>query len=482
MVGNGASMVTLCYLRRFLAVARTLFVSVEVVEVSAAVATAFGRVSEVLRAYASLLDSTFSDADRKAVLDGLGQAGSDYRRDVYANGLSGSVPLSAAVLIDLCDTTIRYIDHAIRANQRPDGLFHAYNILEFGVGGITTRRLQVMLEGQVAVLCSGFLTPASAADLLDGLRKSKLYRTDQNSYLLYPNKILPGFFQKNNIPAEGLALCPTLIAMLARDDRRIVLGDVNGVAHFNSDFSNASVLEEALAPLGLPQEEKRQILALYEAVFQHKSFTGRSGSFYKYEGLGCIYWHMVSKLLLAVQDLMWQASREDSQAFERLRDHYRDIRAGLGVHKSPSAYGAVPLDPYSHTPGFAGVQQPGMTGQVKEDIISRFGEMGASVVDGALVFCPAMVKQDEFLTESALFAYFDIQGIKQSLMLEPGSLAFTVCQVPVVLHQESGGDITIKGQDGSQRIHASLQLDAQTSRAIFQRNGTVQRLDIRVGS
>ena len=36
----------------------------------------------------------------------------------------------------------------------------------------------------------------------------------------------------------------------------------------------------------------------------------------------------------------------------------------------------VPTDPYSHTPGFAGVQQPGMTGQVKEEILTRWGELG----------------------------------------------------------------------------------------------------------
>ena len=50
-------------------------------------------------------------------------------------------------------------------------------------------------------------------------------------------------------------------------------------------------------PLGLSDQDEAQILALYEEVFNHRSFTGRSGTFYKYEGLGCIYWHMVSMLL-----------------------------------------------------------------------------------------------------------------------------------------------------------------------------------------
>ena len=481
LVGSGASMVTLCYLRRFLAFALPLFASAETLEVSSAVATAFNRVSTILQDHAGLLNGAISDEERKSVLDALGQAGSDYRQEVYANGLSGAVPLSGIALVALCDNAILYIDHAIRANRRADGLYHAYNILEFAAGGVGIRRLQEMLEGQVAVLSSGALAPAAAADLIDALRKCKLYRADQNSYLLYPDKILPGFFQKNNIPAEGLAACPTLVAMIACDDRRIVMRDVNGVAHFNAAFVNAAVLEQALLLLGLSSEEQARILALYETVFQHKSFTGRSGSFYKYEGLGCIYWHMVSKLLLCVQEVMWCASREDSHALDRLRGQYRDIRDGLGVHKSPSLYGAVPLDPYSHTPGFAGVQQPGMTGQVKEDIISRLGEMGASVTGGSLVFSAALIKRDEFLSEAARFDYFDVQGVKQSLALAPGSLAFTICQVPVVVHRNGGGEIEITAADGSHRQQPGLSLDAQISRAIFERDGSVVRLDVRIG-
>ena len=33
------------------------------------------------------------------------------------------------------------------------------------------------------------------------------------------------------------------------------------------------------------------------------------------------------------------------------------------------------MDPYSHTPGGAGAKQPGMTGQVKEEVITRLGEL-----------------------------------------------------------------------------------------------------------
>ena len=108
---------------------------------------------------------------------------------------------------------------------------------------------------------------------------------------------------------------------------------------------------------------------------------------------------MVSKLLLAVQEGLDRAgcAGEDAELVERLRSHYHEIREGIGVHKPPELYGAIPTDPYSHTPGFAGVQQPGMTGQVKEDLITRLGEMGVAVKDGRLSFRRDLVSRGEFL-------------------------------------------------------------------------------------
>jgi hypothetical protein len=466
LVGSGVSMVTLYSLRRFLSFCRGLFT--EAVEVSAEVAEAFHRVAAALERHAGLLDGPISDSDRKAVLDCLGAAGSDYRAQIYANGFSGKqVGLTAAELAAFCDVALRHIDHSIRANRCSDGLYHAYNLMKVAGDGIAIRRLYEMLEGQMAVLGSGALSAGESAALLDALRASKLYRADQNSYVLYPDRKLPGFFEKNNIPAAALAKSKALA------DRRIVVQDVNGVAHFNAAFRNSTLLKEALAPLGLPDAERDQVLAVYEEVFDHQSFTGRSGTFYKYEGLGCIYWHMVSKLLLAVQEAMDRAAAagEDPAVVDRLRSHYHDIREGIGAHKPPELYGAIPTDPYSHTPGFAGVQQPGMTGQVKEDLISRLGEMGVAVEAGRLGFRSHLVNRDEFLKEARAFPFYE-------LALEAGTLAFTVCQVPVVAHQAGPPRIEISGADGSRRTVDGLDLDNDTSAAVFERTGAVRRLDV----
>ena len=161
--------------------------------------------------------------------------------------------------------------------------------------------------------------------------------------------------------------------------------------------------------------------------------------------------------------------------------HYREIREGIGVHKSPDLYGAIPTDPYSHTPGFAGAQQPGMTGQVKEDLISRLGEMGVAVKEGRLEFHRHLVSGNEFLTQPSHFNFYDIDGRQHTLDLDPGAMAFTTCQVPIVAHRCGPQKIEITRHDGSRHTIEALCLNEQTSAAIFERSGAVRRLDVFYG-
>ncbi len=100
------------------------------------------------------------------------------------------------------------------------------------------------------------------------------------------------------------------------------------------------------------EQDWAAVFALYEEVFNHKAFTGRSGTMFGYEGLGCIYWHMVSKLLLAVQENYQRAlnTAPNSEACKQLAEYYYRVRDGIGFNKTPLNYGAFPTDPYSHTP------------------------------------------------------------------------------------------------------------------------------------
>src|SRR5690606_10110459 len=157
------------------------------------------------------------------------------------------------------------------------------------------------------------------------------------------------------------------------------------------------------------------------------AFTGRSGTMFAYEGLGSIYWHMVAKLLLAVQENLFRAERlrDGGTILKRLSSHYDNIRSGLGFNKSSRDYGAFPVDPYSHTPSHAGAQQPGMTGLVKEEIITRLGELGLRIDHGLLGFNPSFLKTNELLENGQEFSYYNVRQEKETLQLGPGSLAFT---------------------------------------------------------
>ena len=114
-----------------------------------------------------------------------------------------------------------------------------------------------------------------------------------------------------------------------------------------------------------------------------------------YEGLGCIYWHMVAKLLLAVQERVFEAADCAAPELQPLKSFYRRVRDGLGYRRGAAAFGAFPADPYSHTPGEGGAQQPGMTGQVKEEILTRWGELGLRVHEGRIRFDPVLLDEAE---------------------------------------------------------------------------------------
>lgn len=495
LVGNGVSVVTLCYLRRYLAFAKDLFATVDGgAEVADEVALFRNDVASALEASAGSLGAPISDSDRRALMDALGEAGSRYREGIYAQSFAGGrTTVSADALVGFCDLALRHIDHSILANRRADGLYHSYNLMRIVDEGVAIRHLHEMLEGQVAVLSSGVLTTEESIALLDGLRASDLYRADQASYILYPNRDLPLFLDKNLVPSEAVERSGLLCAMLAAGDTTIVLRDVDGGVHFHASFSNAGFLSRALDGLesgaygDAVRAERGRILDIYEEVFDHRSFTGRSGTFYKYEGLGSIYWHMVSKLLVAVDEAWIDALSRGADAAKvaRLGEHYREIREGIGVHKSPRDYGAIPTDPYSHTPAFAGAQQPGMTGQVKEDLISRCSDMGVVVEDGRIRFAPERVN-GEFLETPGAFNYVAVDGRGARLHLGAGTMGYTLCQVPIVLHRSGDPRIEVTRIEptpvDTTRVETTgLVLDEAASAAIFDRSGEIARLDVFLG-
>lgn len=488
LVGNGLSMVTLCYLRRFLKFLETVFKNTSIAElnISEELLVFFKKIAETLETNKSVLSGEINNTVKKQITDALGMAGSDYRNGIYTAKFSGKKnTVSVKQISSFINSTNQFLEHAIALNRRNDDLYHTYNLISYDGHAVKVSQLSEMLEGQVAVLSSGFLSAEQSLRLLDALKKSSLYRQDQNSYILYPNKNLPKFIQKNTIPKQSAQQSSLLKQLLTDGNLSIIEKDIKGDLHFNGNFRNATDVADALKKLDqryhkLVEQDNALILQIFEDVFRHKEFTGRSGTFFGYEGLGSIYWHMVSKLLLAVQETCLRAISEkaDETIIQRLINHYYAISEGIGVHKPPKLYGAFPTDPYSHTPLGKGAQQPGMTGQVKEDILCRLGELGVFVNEGKLFFDPVLLRRNEFMNVEKRVDYFNTTGEKEHMIIQANALFFTYCQVPVIYVLSEKEGIQLTKTNGIVTRHESTMLNENDSAAVFQRNGEVRMINV----
>ena len=350
--------------------------------------------------------------------------------------------------------------------------------------GVEIEHLYEMLEGQVAVLSTGLLSADEVVQLLDTLRNSALYRENQQSYVLYPDRQLPRFLDKNTIDKQFVDSNELLQQLLADENDLVATRDVHGGVHFNGQFRNSNDVKAAIDSLGshydaVVQSHGDLLVQKFEEVFEHRQFTGRSGTFFGYEGLGSIYWHMVSKLGLAVSEHFFAAVKSDAseQTIDSLRTHLEAIRAGIGCEKTPLDYGAFPSDPYSHTPENAGVKQPGMTGQVKEDLLARNAEIGIHIENGKVSFRLDLFDREELLVDSGELRIFDVAGELKSVPIPANGFGFTLCQVPIVYQPGKSNLITVQLTNGESHEIAGMKLDTAISQKIFSRTGEIDKIE-----
>jgi len=468
LAGWGLSVVTACHLRRHLVlVERLLAEHGHDLEFTRPAAALLAEVS------AALADAT--DGDAYAVFEALGRAGERHREAVYEGGPPEWTTVALADVVEAVRRGRAVVDATIAANRRADGMFHAYNRLSVRGRAVEVHHLDLMLEGQVAALSSGLLGDDEAVALLASLRASPLYRADQKSYLLQPDRTLRPFLDRNVLPADWQSRCPEVARRVAAGSSRVIVVDAQGQAHFHADLTNEQDLAVMLRGEGYDESAQTAVADLWEEVFEHDSFTGRSGTFFAFEGLGSIYWHMVAKLLLAVQECHDRASEV---ARPSLRAAYAAIRDGLGFRKAPEEYGAFPTDAYSHTPRHLGAQQPGMTGQVKEEILTRLGELGVRVEAGRVRFAPTLLDDAEF-GAAERFEIVGPDGRERIVRVPEGGLGFTFCQVPVLYVPSPTAFVEVVTADGSVDTHAGDRLPAGRSADLFSRNGRIT--SIRVG-
>jgi len=480
LAGRGISVVTLGYLHRHLKFLNRLLEQTDATsfDLSPSLAHWLSDTTEILGDFPS---ESCTNQQRLTLLDRLGEAATRYREEIYSGNFESiPIPVAVADIKNLIHKARDASATSLQANKRLDGMYHAYHVLTFPSDQTAAiRKLNLMLEGQVSILSSGLLSSEEALHLLGALRQSELFRPDQQSYILYPDQRPPCFMDKNQVSPEAVNAIPFLKELAQKNDRSLIRRDLKGDFHFHPDFRNAKDLEQALTKL--PDSTDRQaILDLYETTFDHQAFTGRSGSMFGFEGLGSIYWHMVAKLLLAVQEAVIKADKENAapEIIKGLKLAYIDVRNGLGFRKTPDLFGAFPTDPYSHTPSHGGAKQPGMTGQVKEEILTRLGELGLRVSEGCIQFDGILIPRGEFLIEPGVLRWIGQDQQEHLIDIPAGSFAFTYNQVPVLVSEGDTAILTLLKKDGNTESFEGNSLDAIRSRELFLHKDTIRKITV----
>lgn len=455
LAGYGLSMVTVYYLKRMILFMKKTYSQCNALAEFTVPSSVISLLKNLKKIYSeNPKDTNSSEEKRKIFVDSCGKFYEQERSELYDSTKITTSKIKNEEILSGLDTFEKHLDYTITNNKRNDGLYHSYNTLEIRHNKMVIHPLCEMLEGQVAILSSGYLQPQEVLDLYNNLKKSALREERQNSYILYPNKELPFFTKKNNVLLSDATKIPLLSKMLQNSDKSVISLDPtdNTLCHFNPSFRNTKYLEKVTTDPA--------VIQLYEKTFNHRSFTGRSGTFYAYEGLGSIYWHMVSKLLLAIQENVYKSAKDktNNKNTQELIKAYYEIRQGLSFNKTPELYGAFPTDPYSHTPEGQGAKQPGMTGQVKEEIITRWGELGILLNNGDILFKPLLLRKNEFNSS--------------------GQLSFTRFGIIFTYEITTEKDISIKIDSGEWCSQSFIPSDI--SEKIRNRNSTISQIQVKI--
>ena len=485
LAGFGTSMVTTYYISRYLDFIDSLLDEGQELKCFASLTSLLSDLSGVFAEEPKELNK--DSHIRYQAVEKLGKAGEQYRKNIYQGAFGAKESINVGELKTFIQNVQNHLQEATRANLRSDGLYNAYNILHLDANEklASIEYLGPMLEGQVAVLSSKALSAKEAKALLESLRNSDLYCKNRKSYILYADKRLPAFLDYNKVEPQSAKAIATLAQMIEQEDKRIIEASPDGCFRFNASIRNRFELKEVIDQLASDPaiqssitNDEKAILELYEVTFNHKAFTGRSGSMFAYEGLGSIYWHMVSKLMLSVQEIALEEEQEED--FKALVASYYDVQDGLGFRKKASEYGAFTADAYSHTPSFAGAQQPGLTGMVKEGVICRFGELGVQFNNETIEFKPRLLRAEELLkqTEEAVCIYPDKS--QRTISVPENGLLFTITQIPVIYKRTDSetAEIVVEYLDGRSETISGDVLPKSIAQSLLNRTSNVSVISV----
>ncbi|OON94246.1 MAG: hypothetical protein ATN32_08350 [Candidatus Epulonipiscium fishelsonii] len=438
IVGIGLSMITVYHLNSYLRFIEKLFLSNKNKEYAIS-----ANVVEWLKASTKALNKYENNykGHEKALMDELGQIFSDYRKEIYENGLNSEKFLTSQEIINWITTAKKAIEYTI--NENKGEIFVTYNLLN---KDFSITPMRDMLEGQSAIIGSNYLTVDETLKLINNMNKT-LYNENIKAHTLYPIKMTKRFLLKNQLQIN------------IGEMNGIVEKDINDNLHFNSDINTEEILVKKCLEKNILPEVIKSLTDEFERIFAHNKFNGRSEVFYKFEGIGCVYWHQNAKFALAVLETA-QRAFENGEDITELYNKYHKILQGFIFRKSPAECNAIPIEPYSHSSFTGKSEQPGMTGQVKESVIMRRGELGVKVLNGKISFNP------RFLLESE----FDVND----------EINFTIYGVKVKYIKSQNKNMKILFNDGMVVTSEKFVIDHKISKTIFERNSNINLIEINI--
>ncbi|OON94050.1 MAG: hypothetical protein ATN33_04965, partial [Epulopiscium sp. Nele67-Bin001] len=190
IVGIGLSMITVYHINAYLNFISKLFIELTYT-ISAEVVDWLLETKKALKKY----EANYK-GNEKALLDELGEAFCNYRAQVYKNGFEQKVVISATQIIDWINTAKEAIVYTI--NQNSGETYVSYNLLK---DDFTFTPMRHMLEGQSAIIGSGYLNSAQTCELLKSMKKS-LYNERTRAHMLYPINMTKRFREKNCINSD----------------------------------------------------------------------------------------------------------------------------------------------------------------------------------------------------------------------------------------------------------------------------------------
>jgi hypothetical protein len=324
-------------------------------------------------------------------MDDLGRPAREYR-DAGLRGFSdGRVTSVPPVTSDLLDLAQRFVESSLANSWRDDGLVHSYNVLELGDDRVDPA-LAPMLEGQVAMLSSRAAQPAGVGGA--AARPATSACTAQTAQLpALPRQGPPRIPERNRFTPSRPRAATSSRALVAAGDRQ-PRGQTTSTATCTSPPTCATPAASRRARPARPRPrlarsrraEPHLRAADLRDVFHHAEFTGDArarssptrGSAAS-TGTWCPSCCSPCRRRWSVRSRE-QADAEDDRAPCALRT--RTSAPASGYCKSPASTARSPPTPTRTRPAGHGARQPGMTGQVKEEVLTRLGEVRGRVEDG----------------------------------------------------------------------------------------------------